>query len=99
EKGFFVIAQDDVWLISIKWALIYRDTPDATRPYPFRYRFCLFLGSWLQERSNEKLETSRVYPSHLSQSCSSRYYPSLSEMYYISIQCPGTAKCERGFPA
>src|SRR4029434_6324013 len=28
--------------------------------------------------------------------CSSRYYPSMSEMYYISIQCPGTAKCERG---
>src|SRR4029434_1549970 len=31
--------------------------------------------------------------------CFSRYYPSMSEMYYISIQCPGTAKCERGFPA
>src|SRR4029434_1080767 len=31
--------------------------------------------------------------------CSLRYYPSMSEMYYISIQCPGTAKCERGFSA
>src|SRR4029434_135435 len=31
--------------------------------------------------------------------CSSQYYPSMSEMYYMSIQCPGTAKCERGFSA
>src|SRR4029434_2289260 len=71
------LTQHDVWLMSRyrlprtallsfvpKWALIYRDAPDATRPYPFRFRFCLFLGSWLQERSNDKLETSRIYPSH-----------------------------------
>ena len=89
-----VLAQDDAWLISR-----YQMQPGHTRSGSG------FVCSWVPGYRNVPTRNWRpvgyipVIGKQNVVRCSSRYYPSMSAVYYISIQCPGTAKCEIGFPA
>ena len=94
-----VLAQDDAWLIS-RYQMQSGHTSSGSG----------FVCSWVPGYRNVPTRNWRpvgyipvgyisvIFKQKFAR-CFSRYYPSMSEMYYISIQCPGTAKCEIGFPA